>query len=756
MRSDDRDPPLRSALAAIGRILGFAAAPRIEGGDRRAPELGDEVGDEVGDGRGAAVPPFPVPPSLDALAPRSPAYISACYDEAQLEAYRRLVIATAMAAIAEQWDSGRLSLARPGELPYLSEVRGIAGQRSGLASEVRAQAEAARLAAVDGVADALAALGGRVSAFDALCDEHEVGAVGAIVLLFVAAPSLWSEVARLYGILVNDPARPLCDEALLHQLLRSTANRRDVALELDATSSLIRLGLVVTERGRRPFQALLPNPVVVAAMGGTSVDAVEPGVRLVTPTMDLGRFAAPAGVIDRALADLAAAPAGRGRLVVRGRTGSGRRTLLAILAHQAGRTLATIDTAPLISGGQISALRELLLRAHLRGWLPCMDGVDGARMDDALHRGAVREILRDHPGPLALRLAHDAPVPIEPGHVRIDLPVLSVGERAQQWSQAAASLDLAVVNSDDLAARFAVGAGTIRSVLTSVVRGGAGDLSSRIEAALRQHTETRFGALATRVTRLPTWAQVVLGTEVQDGVTELIARIRHRRTVYDTWGFDAVLTTARGVIALFQGPSGTGKTLVASALARELGLDLYRIDLSQVLSKWIGETEKNLAQVFDAVEEGQALLLFDEADALFGRRGNVIAAADRYGNAEVDYLLQRLDGFEGVAVLTTNLETAIDPAFHRRLTCRLTFPVPDERARARLWRVHLPDQLPRAGELDLAGLARRYPMTGGAIRNASLRAAFLAAEERAPLSQFHLERVVRAELRDSGKDADSG
>ena len=221
-------------------------------------------------------------------------------------------------------------------------------------------------------------------------------------------------------------------------------------------------------------------------------------------------------------------------------------------------------------------------------------------------------------------------------------------------------------------------------------------------------------------------------------------------------GVDHVMSTSRGLTALFEGGPGTGKTLVASALANELGLDLYRVDLARVVSKWVGETEKNLAEVFVAAEDGHALILFDEADSLFARRTEVRTSTDRYANLEVNYLLQRLDSFEGVAVLTTNLGASIDPAFKRRLTCRLTFPFPDQDARERLWQIHLPAQMPRAGTLDLAGLARRYQMSGGFIRNAAVRAAFLAAQDQSPLSQFHLERAVRAEFREGGKHIDSG
>jgi hypothetical protein len=398
----------------------------------------------------------------------------------------------------------------------------------------------------------------------------------------------------------------------------------------------------------------------------------------------------------------------------------------------------------------------MLQHADLRGWLPCVDGLDTIPSDDAAARGTVRELMRDHVGPLAVRLPRHFQPPLEPGYILVELPTSTIGERAQQWATILSDVNLAIRDVDELAARFTVGAGTIRRVATAVARGAPADPDAAIEGALRQYLETKLGAVATRVTRLATWSQIVLPADIHDSIVELVARIRHRRTVYDTWGFDQVMSTSRGLTALFQGGPGTGKTLVASAIANELGLDLYRIDLSRVMSKWIGETEQNLAKVFDAAEEGQALILFDEADSLFSKRTEVRTSVDRYANLEVNYLLQRLDTFEGVAVLTTNFGTAIDAAFKRRLSCRLTFPFPDEEARERLWRVHLPEQLPLGGKIDLSDLAHRYKMSGGYIRNAALRAAFLAAEEQAALTQDHLERAVRAEFREGGKLAESG
>ncbi|HEV7559460.1 MAG TPA: ATP-binding protein, partial [Kofleriaceae bacterium] len=294
------------------------------------------------------------------------------------------------------------------------------------------------------------------------------------------------------------------------------------------------------------------------------------------------------------------------------------------------------------------------------------------------------------------------------------------------------------------------------SDVTLDANGALPDAGPRLEQGIRQHLESRLGTTANRVARLATWAQVILPTDIQDSLTELIARIKHRRIVFDKWGFDHVMSTSRGVTALFQGGPGTGKTLVASAIANELGMDLYRVDLSRVMSKWIGETEQNLAKLFDAAEDGNAIILFDEADSLFAKRTEVKSSVDRYANLEVNYLLQRIDTFEGIAILTTNFGTSIDAAFKRRLSLRLTFPFPDEDMRERLWRTHLPAEVPTAGVFDLAEIARKYRLSGGYIRNAALRAAFLAAEEHSPLTQDHLERAIKAEFREIGKIAESG
>jgi SpoVK/Ycf46/Vps4 family AAA+-type ATPase len=248
-----------------------------------------------------------------------------------------------------------------------------------------------------------------------------------------------------------------------------------------------------------------------------------------------------------------------------------------------------------------------------------------------------------------------------------------------------------------------------------------------------------------------TWAQLVLRADRLAQLEEALDRLRHQSVVLDEWGFLAGRPGARGVRMLFSGPPGTGKTLSAEILAGALGVDLLVVDISRVVSKWIGETEKNLATVFDTAERSGAVLFFDEADALFGRRTEVSDAHDRYANLETAYLLARLERFEGLAVLATNLRANVDPAFTRRLEFAVDYEEPAAAEREALWRCHLPASAPLADDVDLHQLAHLYAVTGGVIRNAATAAGFLAAADGALIARRHLVRAVRREYEKAGR-----
>jgi SpoVK/Ycf46/Vps4 family AAA+-type ATPase len=256
-------------------------------------------------------------------------------------------------------------------------------------------------------------------------------------------------------------------------------------------------------------------------------------------------------------------------------------------------------------------------------------------------------------------------------------------------------------------------------------------------------SRARLESLAQYIEPVATWEDLVLPPVQLQTLRQITAQVRQRQRVYQDWGFSQKSSRGLGISALFAGGSGTGKTMAAEVLANELCLNLYRIDLSQVVSKYIGETEKNLRQVFDAAEDGGAILLFDEADALFGQRSEVKDSHDRYANIEVSYLLQRMESYLGLAILTTNMKASLDSAFLRRLRFTVQFPFPDTSQRAEIWRRVFPQATPTEG-LNPEALAR-LNVAGGNIRNMALTAAFLAADEDRPIAMRHLLSAARSE-----------
>jgi hypothetical protein len=281
-------------------------------------------------------------------------------------------------------------------------------------------------------------------------------------------------------------------------------------------------------------------------------------------------------------------------------------------------------------------------------------------------------------------------------------------------------------------------------LVSAAARADGGQLAPAVRRLAGGHLD----GLARRIRPRRTWDDLVLPADQEGQLRELSARHRRRGTVYGEWGFSPLPST--GVVALFAGPSGTGKTLAAEVVAGDLGLDLYKVDLSSVVSKYIGETEKNLERIFDAAAAGDLVLFFDEADALFGKRSEVSDAHDRYANIEVAYLLQRLEAYDGMVVLATNLQRNIDPAFTRRIAVAVDFAVPEQVQRRAIWERSLPSTAPVA-ELDLDFLARQFKVTGGVISGAVLGAAFRAAEEGSPITMEHVVLSLRREFQKLGR-----
>ena len=272
-----------------------------------------------------------------------------------------------------------------------------------------------------------------------------------------------------------------------------------------------------------------------------------------------------------------------------------------------------------------------------------------------------------------------------------------------------------------------------------------------LDLGARQASSSRLGELAARLPPGYRWEDLVVPERQRELLQSISAYLRHRDRVLSDWGYEKTVARTQGLKVLFAGESGTGKTMAAQVLAAELGLEIFRVDLATTVSKYIGETEKNLDRIFGAAEGSNAILFFDEADALFGKRSEVGDSHDRYANIEVAYLLQKMEGYPGAVILATNFRRNIDDAFVRRLDFVIDFPFPEADDRRRIWDRVLPEEAPRAEDVDLDFLSEKFKLSGGAIRNCSLAAAFQAADDDSSISMRHLVRAVAQEYGKQGR-----
>jgi hypothetical protein len=377
--------------------------------------------------------------------------------------------------------------------------------------------------------------------------------------------------------------------------------------------------------------------------------------------------------------------------------------------------------------------------------------LDVASAGDATRVRQVAELATRAPDPLLL-CGPEVVRPTGRAVVSMPLPRLSHEEAKALWREALSSAVAsgAEVDLGALAARFQLSPDGIASAAEGLAHAAAGEPAQKaLWRACRLRSRVRLDDLAQRIEPEAGWDRLVLPESELRTLRAIEAQVRHRARVFHEWGFSAHGERGSGTAAIFAGPSGTGKTMAAEVLAGALELDLYRIDLSAVVSKYIGETEKNLRRVFDAAEEGGSILLFDEADALFGKRTEVKDSHDRHANVEVSYLLQRMEAYQGLALLTTNLRKNIDIAFMRRIQFVVDFPFPDADLRERIWRSVFPERTPLEG-VDPTRLAR-LAVAGGNIKNIARNAAYLAAAEARPVGMQHLLDAARLEYAKLGQ-----
>jgi hypothetical protein len=577
--------------------------------------------------------------------------------------------------------------------------------------------------------------------------EQAVDALGldvmeAAILALCAAPQLSPRYGRLYAYLHDDVTRKLPSAGLIARLLAGDGVRpADVLACFGHDARLRRDGAV------RLLDAATPTPLpergvqvadrLAAFLLGADLDDREPAGRhrrVACPAHEPGR--------DATVAELRALLERDSRIpiVVCGPDAP------ILLARALGRGLLLAGAG---RAGDQATMTDAALAAALERRELCFEGLDA--LEPGARRRVAAALASRSDRTLVCALDRDAAIALEDlTAIVVEAPLPAFAERRALWTSTAGVDDVG-----EVAAKFRLSAGQIADAAevarqAAALHGAEHPDSADLDFGARQASSTRIGELAARLDPAFGWDDIVLPDRQLEVLHSISAYLRHRDLVLSEWGYERIVARNQGLKVLFAGESGTGKTLAAQVLARDLGLELFRIDLATVVSKYIGETEKNLDRIFDAAEGSNAILFFDEADALFGKRSEVRDAHDRYANIEVAYLLQKMEGYPGAVMLATNFRQNIDDAFLRRLDFVVDFPFPEAEDRERIWRLLLPSAAP-VGEIDLTFLAQQFKLAGGAIRNCAVAAAFLAADDGGRIDMEHLVRAVALEYGKLGR-----
>ncbi len=607
-----------------------------------------------------------------------------------------------------------------------------------------------------------------------LASEFALAPAEQDILLLALAPEIDLKYETLYAYLNNDVTRkwPTVDLAL-RVLFASPAERAELRPYLSPHATLFAGNLLHTIEPTLRASSLahgfaLMQPLVDYLLGYRYEDA---RLAAFTETVngsvvwDKVPLAADAETRLRQVAKRYKTSSGPlPLLLLEGRPGAGRSLAARALCSELGLALLKFDLeAARASTEPLSKLiAAALLQSRLEPAGLYLEGIEtlfentGKPLPEA---HALAAMLATHPRPSFLACTpgtHASEWLKRQTVLGFHFPEPDFSARVRLWQDALAERDAALPAAEIhlLAGRFVLNPGQIQAAAAAAaeVRELTGTLDGMtLFEAARAQSDRSLGALAVKVKPIHGWDDLVLPSATQSRIRELAAAIRFRHVVYAEWGFERRIASGRGVKALFAGGSGTGKTMTASVIARDLALDLYKIDLSSIVSKYIGETEKNLDRIFQAAQSSNAILFFDEADALFGKRSEVKDAHDRYANIEVSYLLQKVEDHEGVVILASNLSKNIDEAFSRRLHYVIDFPLPDETHRERLWRGMFPLEAPLAEDLDWRFLAKQFSISGGDIKNVALDAAFLAAQDGRIVTMKQLINAMARQMTKQGR-----
>jgi ATP-dependent 26S proteasome regulatory subunit len=603
-----------------------------------------------------------------------------------------------------------------------------------------------------------------------LADAFGLGFFECDVVLLALAPELDLRYERLFAHLQSQVGRrrPTVDLAL-HLLCADAGERLARRASFAPRAPLLRHGLLRLIAERSPASLLdhslaLDGQVVHLLLGESGPDSrLAPFCELLVP----GPTLAPAGNLCSLhhIVDATRRERQPLRLAFSGPDAGAKRRAVAALASAASIPLLTADLTVAHDLPWAGVFRLLFREAWFADALLFLEGVDDLReRDEAAFRQLVSALAADC-GVTVLAVKRPwqptGEAPLGVLDLAFDLP--DAAARQALW--ASALVGTPVTDLAALAERFQLGAtqiadAALNATMTAAYRAGGSHSAvapqrAELFAAARSQTGHQLAAMARKIEPARTWEALVLPDDALAQLRELCRRCTLGSRVLDEWGFGPKLAATGGVTALFSGPPGTGKTMAAEVVAGELGLDLYAINLAAVVSKYIGETEKNLERVFATAEGSNAILFFDEADALFGKRSEVKDAHDRYSNIEVAYLLQKMERYSGVAILASNQSGDMDEAFRRRLDFSVYFPFPGSAERRRIWHALWPPGAPKGDDVDFATLAERVALSGGHLRNIALAAAFLAAGEDGPVTTAHLSHAVRREYQKLGVEVEA-
>ena len=586
-------------------------------------------------------------------------------------------------------------------------------------------------------------------------------------LLICLAPALDMRYEQLYGFLQDDVTHKFASVNLILDLLCDARPERLLMLErFTSHAPLIQHQLLqqVSDLHGEPPSSLgqmwRVNETVVAWLLGRYQPAEELDHHVDLSAVQDAAF--DKVLLDDLIPTLEHVATLQALVVCYGADQMRQHAAARLLAVRLNRALLTVDlsTATNPETPAASLVGMALRDARMTGALLFLTGCDVLLNEDALPPEILRALC-EHPDLVIVQSVkkwQPRQVERERALVWVDFPVPGYQQREKLWryflGQIAAKVD-EQVDVPALAGQFMLTATQVRDAVSATTDEAMQNQSiignHELFAAARAQSSPGLGNLARKITPRYAWADIVLPEDQIEMLHELVSTVRERALVLGKWGLARKLMASEGVTVLFAGPPGTGKTMAAEVIASELGLDLYKIDLSTIVSKYIGETEKNLDRIFNEAESSNAILFFDEADAIFGKRSEVKDAHDRYANIEVSYLLQRMEGYNGVTILATNLRANLDEAFTRRLQFAIDFPFPDEAYRLLIWKTLFPPEVPHDESVDFMLMAKRFRLAGGNIRNIIVSAAYQAASNGGKVTMAHLMHGTRRELQKMGR-----